>query len=88
MAPKLRYCGRWNLIPPKDGNPLAWGLVLSIVTACLVFLQQFFPVDHKPFTEPAAAIGAAFGWGAIMCLIVDNVRHWMWRRSNSPRRSR
>jgi hypothetical protein len=74
------------MLPPKDGNPLAWGLALSIVTAGLVFLQSFMPADHQPFPEPAAAIGAAFAWGYIVCLMTDNVRQWLWRRSISSLR--
>lgn len=71
--------------PPKQGNPLAWGLITSIAVAGLMAIAHFFPEGKNPFKDPSAAMAGAFAWGFVICLIKDNLAYWLWRRANSRR---
>lgn len=71
--------------PPKQGNPLAWGLVLSIATALLMAIAHYFPAGKNPFHDPSASMAGAFAWGFILCLIKDNLAYWLWKRSTGRR---
>lgn len=66
---------------PKDFDPMIWGIVSVLLIGALVWIAQFMP--NRPFPNPAAAVGSAFAWGFGICLVTNNVRHWLWKRSSS-----
>jgi hypothetical protein len=77
------------MLPPEEFNPAMWGFVAALSVGALFMVSLFFPVEHQPFTmSSAGTIAGAFGWGFISCLVVNNLRHWLWKRSTAPRRGR
>ena len=69
------------MTPPKEGNPLKWGLVASIGIGLLAFGLSFAHMPKPAFPDPGGAMVAAFSWGYGLCIVKDNVAFWLHRRT-------
>lgn len=65
---------------PKPGNPLLWGFWAAAGIAALQLVSfLIIPPEHrslKPYSEIVA-----FAWGYGLCIVADNLRHWLWSRA-------